>query len=98
MREIWKSAEEAVITGDVQKLDRLLRDHRQLLTENTPPPYVPRGPGPCYEGGDARSIIARAYHFESCAELEHHRDAVKRDEPVARLESAVDAALCGDVP
>ena len=48
MREIWKSAEEAVITGDVQKLDRLLRDHRQLLTENTPPPYVPRGPGPCY--------------------------------------------------
>src|SRR5713226_1825419 len=34
---IWKSAENAVITGDAATLERLLRDHGSMLREQQPP-------------------------------------------------------------
>ena len=95
---MWDSAQQAVIAGDVTALDRLLRDHRQLLTGNTPPPYVPRGPAPSYDGADARSIIAREHHVHGYAEFEALGEAMRRDGPVAHFELAVDAVIGGDVP
>ena len=98
MREIWKSAAEAVIAGDVSTLERLLGEHAELFEKQTPPPYVPRGPGPSYAGGDARAIVAREHRFPSFDEFSEYTDALTQtDSAVARFESAVDAVIAGDV-
>src|SRR5688572_17570046 len=41
---IWKTAERAVIAGDVETLERLLNERGDLLREQEPPPYTPSGP------------------------------------------------------
>src|SRR5262245_9688461 len=95
--EIWESAQNAVIDGDVAALDRLLRAHSELLREHHPPPYVPKGPGPNYQEGDAKSIIAREHHFENWEQFEKHVEVRKREgSGVARFEAAVDAVIAGD--
>jgi hypothetical protein len=97
---VWKSAEHALITGDVSTLERLLRENEQLFREQQPPAYGPE-PGrlaPDYSRGDARSIIVRNHHFESWTRFAEYIDAMKgKNSPVARFEAAVDAIITGDV-
>jgi Ankyrin repeats (3 copies) len=94
---VWESAQNAVIDGDAAMLERLLREHPELLREQQPPPYVPKGPGPNYQKNDARSIIAREHHFESWEEFEEYVEARDRDgSTVAKFEAAVDAVIAGD--
>lgn len=97
---VWKSAETALITGDVSTLERLLRENEQLFREQGPPAYGPE-PGrlaPDYSGAHARSIIVRNHHFESWARFADYIDALKReDSPIAQFEAAVDAIITGDV-
>ena len=66
---LWESAKNAVITGDVSTLERLLRENPQLFSQEQPPAYVPSGPGPRYADADARTIIAREHDFESFDEF-----------------------------
>lgn len=94
---IWESAEKAVIDGDVATLERLLRVRSELLRQHHPPPYVPKGPGPSYKKGDARSIIAYEHHFEGWGEFEKYVEERSREgSSVARFEAAVEAVVAGD--
>jgi len=95
---IWKSAEEALIAGDVRALEDLLREHARLFSEGAPPAYNAGGLAPDYSAGDARSIIVRNHHFENWVEFARYREALSdADSPVARFETAVDAVVSGDV-
>ena len=94
----WESAKEAVITGDVSALERLLRENAEWFSREQPPAYVPSGPGPHYAGADARTIIAREHDFESFDEFARHLEA--RNNPaslVSQFESAVEAIISGDL-
>jgi Ankyrin repeats (3 copies) len=94
---IWESARSAIIEGDAAALERLLNENSELLRKQHPPPYVTKGPGPNYQKGDARSIIAREHHFESWEDFEEYAEARKREgSAVARFEAAVDAIIAGD--
>lgn len=96
---LWKSAEEALITGDVGTLERLLRENPELRKQR--PPAYGSEPGrlaPNYSGADAQSIILHNHHFESWAGFSEYIDALKRnDSPIARFEAAVEAVIAGDV-
>jgi hypothetical protein len=73
----------ALIAGDVNTLERLLRENEQLREQ--------------YPGG-ARAIILRAHHFENWAKFEEYLEARKRtDSPLAQFEAAADAIVSGDV-
>ena len=94
---LWKSAEKAVISGDVVTLERLLRENPKFFREHQPPPYVSSGPGPNY-AGEAGSIIARAHDFGNWTDFAEHTEALKRkNSPAAQFEAAVDAVITGDV-
>lgn len=95
---IWKAAEKAVIEGDAATLDRLLDEHSGLLRKKQAPPYVPRGPYPSYQNGDARSIIAREHEFENWDQFREFRAKLaNKNSDVFRFESAVDAIVNGDL-
>jgi ankyrin repeat protein len=95
---IWKSAEEALIAGDVRALERLLREHERLFREGQPPAYNAGGLAPDYSGGDARTIILRNHHFDNWdAFADYSKALTQEDSPVARFETAVDAIVSGDV-
>jgi ankyrin repeat protein len=98
LASLWESAKNAVITGDVSTLERLLRENPQLFSQEPPPAYVPSGPGPHYAGADARTIIAREHHFESFDEFAKYREALNRKSSlVSQFESAVNAVISGDL-
>jgi hypothetical protein len=95
---LWESAQNAVITGDVYTLQRLLREHPRMFNYDQPPPYVPSGPHPCYTGGITRFIIAGEHYFESWAKFAGHRKESNRNHSeVAQFETAVDAIVTGDI-
>ena len=95
---LWESAKNAVITGDVSTLERLLRENPQLFGQEQPPAYVPSGPGPRYADADARTIIAREHDYESFDEFARHLEALNRKNSlVSQFESAVDAIISGDL-
>src|ERR1700682_5294094 len=56
---VWKSAEDAIIAGDVPTLERLLREHEQMLGTERPHSSWLGGLTPDYSAADARSIIVR---------------------------------------
>jgi hypothetical protein len=94
---VWKSAEQALIAGDVRELGRLLHEHAELFREADPPAYNSGGLSPDYAGGDPQAIIARNHDFDTWEEFAAHLDA--RTQPgsrVARFETAVDAIVNGD--
>src|SRR5262249_27544374 len=96
---VWASAEKAVIAGDAPALERLLREHAELFRDRRPPSYTPAGPGPQYVDAGARAIIAREQHFERWDQFAEHQKALRRrNSPVARFESAVEAVIAGDSP
>jgi len=94
---IWKSAEDALVAGDGATLARLLRKHEKMFRTEQPRSSWFGGLTPDYEGGDARTIIARNHFFESWEQFAEFVSNVKdSSSPVARFERAVDAVVKGD--
>lgn len=96
----WLAAQRAVIAGDANALDALMRSHAKLFKEGYPPAFGPeRGRlSPDYQGPDARTIIAHNHHFEAWDDF--IRWLAARATPgssVARFEAAVDAIVDGDL-
>ncbi len=95
---IWRSAENAVIAGDVAALERLLREHEDMFRRRQPPSFGPGGLRPDYSGGDARSIVVRNHHFENWVRFEEYKEALKIEKSaVAQFEAAADAIAGGGV-
>ena len=94
---VWESAQNALIAGDATTLDRLLRDHLPLFRGHQPPSYGSGGLAPDYSGGDAKSILVRAHHFENWDQFAEFLEALRRPgSPIAKFEAAVDAIVAGD--
>jgi hypothetical protein len=94
---VWKSAEDAVVAGDVAALERLLREHPQMFRTERPPSSWPGGLTPDYSAADARSIIARNHDFESWDQFASYAEALKDSKSaVAQFERAVEAIVNGD--
>jgi hypothetical protein len=94
---IWKLAERAVIAGDVAALERLLRDHEQLLKEGPPQPSWFDGLPPRFSHGDVRGIIAGIHHLATWDEFEAFALELRNENsPTAQFEAAVDAVVGGD--
>jgi hypothetical protein len=96
-RSLWESAQNALISGDVSTLDRLLRENQQLFRDERPPSYGSGGLAPDYSGGDARSVMLRNHHFDTWAGFAEYVEALQRNSsPIAPFEAAVDAIVSGD--
>jgi ankyrin repeat protein len=88
----------AIIKGDVPRLERLLRENTEWFSQRQPPAYVPHGPAPSYVGADARTIIAREHEFESFAAFAKHLEAQNdHTSLVSQFESAVEAIVSGNL-
>lgn len=98
LAEVWRSAEAAVVAGDVSTLARILGEHGPTLRGQRPRSSWLGGLTPDDSAADARLIIARAHEFESWDGFASHADAVRNpDSAAARFEAAVDAIVTGDV-
>ena len=96
---VWRTAEQAVVIGDVATLEALLREHGELLRTGPARSTWWGGLTPDYSPGDARSIIAREHHFERWEQFAAHAEALKdRNSAVAQFEAGVDAIITGDLP
>jgi ankyrin repeat protein len=94
---MWKSAEEAVVAGDVTTLERLLREHEQVFRSQRPQSAWLGGLAPDYSAGDARSVITRAHDFESWDQFAAYAAALKDSRSTtAQFERAVDTIVVGD--
>ena len=94
---VWKSAEDAVVAGDVETLERLLREHQQMFRAERPQTSWLGGLTPDYSAGDARSIIAQNHCFENWGQFASYAAALKDGQSaVARFERAVDAIVAGE--
>jgi len=97
-RSLWEAAKNAVITGDVPALERLLRENPHLFSQGQPPAYVPSGPGPHYAGADALTIIAREHDFASFEEFAKHLEELNHKNSLgSQFELAVEAVISGDL-
>jgi len=95
---VWRTAEEAVVAGDVATLDALLRDYGEIIRSERPQSWWNNTLTPDYEAGDARGIIASTHHFSTWDEFVAHTEAMKDNaSPVGRFEAAVDAIVGGDI-
>jgi len=95
---IWKSAEEALVSGDALTLERLLRDHDALFREQRPDSSWCGGLSAEYSRGDVKAIIAREHHFQNWGEFSEYQTALKeKDSPEAQFEAAVEAIINGDI-
>jgi ankyrin repeat protein len=94
---IWHEAEHALMTGDADRLDRLLRPHEALFKDSQPPVSTPGGLRPDYSSLDAKTIIARNHEFASWEEYQAFRaEAPVALSLVAAFEAAADAIVKGD--
>jgi len=97
LRAAWKSAEDAVVAGDVPTLERLLREHKQMFRTERPQSSWLCGLTPDYSAADARSIIVRNHDFESWDQFASYAEVLKHSKSaVAQFERAVDAIVIGD--
>jgi hypothetical protein len=95
---VWKSAEDAVVAGDVETLDRLLRERQQMFRTEEPQSAWLGGLTPDYSAGNARSIIVQNHCFENWDQFAALAVALKDGQSaVARFEQAADAIVAGDV-
>jgi Ankyrin repeats (3 copies) len=94
---VLKSAEDAVVRGDVRTLERLLREHEQMFLTTRRQSSWLDGLTPDYSAADARSIIVLNHDFESWDQFASYAEALKDStSPVAQFERAVDAIVIGD--
>jgi len=94
---VWKSAEDAVVAGDVETLERLLREHQPMFRTGRPQTSWLGGLAPDYSAGDARSIIVQNHCFENWGHFASYAAALKDGQSaVARFERAVDAIVAGE--
>jgi hypothetical protein len=94
---IWKSAEDALVSGDAKTLDRLLRAHEKMFRDERPQSSWLGGLTPDYSTGNVRSIIARGHFFDNWDQLAAFKKELNdASSPVARFERAVDAIVVGD--
>src|SRR5260370_1877282 len=93
-KEVWKSAENALIKGDVSTLEQLLRENEQLFGEQRPPSYGSGGLAPDYSDGDARSMVVRNNHFESWDRSSEYIEALNNtNSPFPPSHTALDPTL-----
>jgi ankyrin repeat protein len=94
----WKTAEDAIVAGDVAMLERVLREHGGRLHKQRPQSWWNNTLTPSYDAGDARAIIARTHHFKSFEDFDAFTKAIAdKASPVARFEAAADAIISGDL-
>jgi Ankyrin repeats (3 copies) len=94
---LWKSAEEAVIKGDLAALDHLLREHPKMFREQHPPSFASGGLRPDYSGGDAQAILLSNHHFENWNAFAKYLEALNNPtSPIAQFEEAVYSIVNGD--
>jgi ankyrin repeat protein len=94
---LWKSAEGAVVAGDVPTLERLLREHEPMFRTERPQSSWLGGLTPDYSAGDARSIIVRNHFFESWDQFATYAAMLKdRTSAVAQFERTADAVVTGE--
>jgi hypothetical protein len=96
---VWRSAEAAVVAGDAETLERLLREHEKLLRTRKLQSTWLGGLTPQYSAGDARAIIASNHFFKDWNEFAAFSKALKnKKSAVQEFEQAVDAIVAGDTP
>jgi len=96
----WLGAQRALIAGDANALDALMRAHERLFKQRQPPAFGPeRGRlAPDYQGPDARTIIASNHHFDTWNDFMRWLTArATPGSPIALFEAAVDAIVDGDL-
>jgi hypothetical protein len=97
--ELWAAAERALVDGDAETLERLLREHGTMLRAGPVQSSWWGGLAPRYTETDARTIIAREHHFENWDQFAAYAAELKNPgSPIARFEAAVDAIITGDLP
>ncbi len=95
---VWKSAEDAVVAGDVATLESILRDYGSMMRAQRPQSWWANTLAPDYEASDARAIIARTHHFKTFDDFVTFTAATRdKSSAVARFEAAVDAIVSGDL-
>jgi ankyrin repeat protein len=96
---IWREAERALMAGEADALESIMRAHLPLFRTRRPPPFGPE-PGrlsPSYAGKDVRQIIADNHHFATWDEYVRWRaDVDTPGSSVARFEAAADAIADGN--
>lgn len=94
----WKTAEDAIVAGDVGTLERVLRDYGDMMRKERPQSWWDNTLAPDYDVGDARAIVARTHHFMAFEDFVTFTQAITdRSSPIARFETAVDAIVSGDL-
>jgi hypothetical protein len=94
----WKTAEDAIVAGDVATLERILHDYGDMMRKQRPQSSWNNTLAPHYDAGDARAIIARTHHFKTFEDFVGLTQAIKdKCSPVARFEAAVDTIVTGDL-
>ena len=74
---VWKAAEEAIVAGDVVKLDALLRDDRDVFRTERPQSWWNNTLTPTISAGDARTIIASTHQFDSWDHFLVHQTSMR---------------------
>ena len=94
---VWKTAEAAVVAGDLPTLERLLCDYPDVFRDK-PQSWWENTLAPEYGAGDARAIISRTHYFDSWEQFESFTRARSvPGSPVAVFETAVDAIVAGEL-
>lgn len=95
---LWRSAEEALIRGDVAALDLLMRENEQMFREQRPPSFGTGGLRPDYSTGEVQPILVNNHCFESWGNFAEYLEGRKRTgSNMARFEAAADAIVTGDI-
>ena len=95
---VWKAAENAIVAGDLVRLELLLRDHRDVFSSERPRSWWHNTLTPDYEAGDARAMIASTHNFDAWDQfLAHQASMSDHTSDIARFESAVDMVIGGDM-
>jgi Ankyrin repeats (3 copies) len=97
-RAIWRAAERALESGDVETLERLLREHEDTLRKGPARTSWLGGLRPDFSAADVRSIVASNHEFDNWDQFAAFAQEWKRPgSPVWQFEAAVDAIVAGDV-
>jgi hypothetical protein len=97
---VWSEAQRALITGDADVLERLLRDHDTILRRQQPRPFTadPGSLAPDYSAATAREVILANHQFERWPQFARYREALENiPSDLARFEAAVEAVVAGDI-